>query len=1393
MNTKSLKTIEKVVAVLCATVIILLAVLALIIYSRNLNRYHLEKQIAVSGDIKIDDQTKEIIYTPADSRSFKISDIIKLIANDKNIKLNGVDRIINLSPDFSSTNFDVSYKNKKIVATYKLKINYTNILFIYSENRYLGCVVKNVFSSKENKVKFINDNFIVDIDPLFFSDKEYTNLIDVDNEDVIKEQEKIYVMDRREHDGEYCINFLDNNNNLVNKKYYKGRTKIIRPADDFIPGYKVANWYRDKEKSQVFDFSNIVSNLDINIYGDFVKTAVKLNLYLGDSIYQVITGEERSIISLPDLNDRVTQDVRIHFTGWYNNISNGEIFNESLMPSEDMDLYAHFIDRYKINLWNNGDLLITKYVTPGDSIVLNKLIDNGTNEFKGWIWYNYEGLPVPTIFTPDKDTELHARWLNPGYLIEYYFENVEDEGYSLYDSTHINAMVNDVVELQEADKKVFDNMILDLTHPETKIGALTVSDNIFNNRFKLFYKRNIIKVTFDLQGGSGLDPLLYQIKSGATITKPQNHPSKDGYVFKYYTLSSANQFEFDFKTPLNQDTVIYAIWGAENNTNVKDVKIEHYVETFNDSEYELYKTEHISLEINSSYEAKPLEIVGFTYNASKSDKSIVVLQDSILKIYYTRNIYTISFDTQGGLPNIDDMNVKYNDIVREPNVTLVKPGKMFAFWSLTAEETISTYDFNSKVKTNFTLYAHYTEKEVYQCTINYYIKGTTIPVPGVESPIMRNGYVNEFIEISHPMVVGYVVTDGMPILINLNVPNKVVNIYYEVDNSQTFTHTINYYLSGTTNLVPGIERNSDMVTGAIGYSKTVTYPTAPSGYKLVDTNITSETVTIVNGFNTSSIVYYEIDVTQNTFIGKINYYLKGTTNKVPGITPNPDSVTGYIDQVVNVIAPVAPSGYKESAGNPTTITIKGNNSAVVNIYYEVDNSQTFTHTINYYLNGTTNLVPGIERNSDMVTGAIGYSKTIIYPTAPSGYKLVDTNITSETVTIVNGFNTSSTVYYEPLPPKEIRKVLTRGYHTVILTEDGSVYMCGQNNYGQLGLGDNIDRDVPTLLPSSSYGNEKIYDVYLGEYHTAILTENRSLYMCGQNNCGQLGLGDNIDRDVPTLLPSSYYSGQIIDKVFMGVYNTAILTENRDLFTWGYGESGQLCVGSLSNRNIPTFVPHARYGYKIIKEVSLGLSHTAILTTDDLIYMCGSNFLGELGINNNSNQILPVLIPSIDYDYKQIKKVSLGHNTTAILAEDGSLYVCGLNSRGQLGLGDTANRQTLTLLPSSSYGNKRIKDVSLGYNTTAILTEDGSLYVCGQNDYGQLGLGVGDTYDHNVPILLSVLNYGNMRVKEISIGAYHSIILTTENSIYVWGVNHGGQLGLGDKVNRTIPTLLSPIV
>ena len=300
-------------------------------------------------------------------------------------------------------------------------------------------------------------------------------------------------------------------------------------------------------------------------------------------------------------------------------------------------------------------------------------------------------------------------------------------------------------------------------------------------------------------------------------------------------------------------------------------------------------------------------------------------------------------------------------------------------------------------------------------------------------------------------------------------------------------------------------------------------------------------------------------------------------------------------------------------------------------------------------------------------------------------------------------------------------------------------------------------------------------------------------MCGQNNCGQLGLGDNIDRDVPTLLPSSYYSGQIIDKVFMGVYNTAILTENRDLFTWGYGESGQLCVGSLSNRNIPTFVPHARYGYKIIKEVSLGLSHTAILTTDDLIYMCGSNFLGELGINNNSNQILPVLIPSIDYDYKQIKKVSLGHNTTAILAEDGSLYVCGLNSRGQLGLGDTANRQTLTLLPSSSYGNKRIKDVSLGYNTTAILTEDGSLYVCGQNDYGQLGLGVGDTYDHNVPILLSVLNYGNMRVKEISIGAYHSIILTTENSIYVWGVNHGGQLGLGDKVNRTIPTLLSPIV
>ena len=85
-------------------------------------------------------------------------------------------------------------------------------------------------------------------------------------------------------------------------------------------------------------------------------------------------------------------------------------------------------------------------------------------------------------------------------------------------------------------------------------------------------------------------------------------------------------------------------------------------------------------------------------------------------------------------------------------------------------------------------------------------------------------------------------------------------------------------------------------------------------------------------------------------------------------------------------------------------------------------------------------------------------------------------------------------------------------HTLIY--DGyELYGFGDNYFGQLGLGDNINRNVPTLMMT----DKSIRKIVCGCYHTLILKESGELFVFGNNEFGQLELSDNVSRNVPTLM------------------------------------------------------------------------------------------------------------------------------------------------------------------------------------------------------------------------------------------------------------------------------------
>lgn len=142
-----------------------------------------------------------------------------------------------------------------------------------------------------------------------------------------------------------------------------------------------------------------------------------------------------------------------------------------------------------------------------------------------------------------------------------------------------------------------------------------------------------------------------------------------------------------------------------------------------------------------------------------------------------------------------------------------------------------------------------------------------------------------------------------------------------------------------------------------------------------------------------------------------------------------------------------------------------------------------------------------------------------------------------------------------------------------------------------------------------------------------------------------------------------------------------------------------------------------------------------------------------------------------------KVVSL-YQTSFVLTTDGFVYGTGLNTSGQLGLGNSINQNLWVPIPKSAFGNNNIIQIAPGLNHSLALDENGTLYVTGSNSYGQIGRASTNTWTQ-----VSSNNFDNKRVVAIAAGDYHSFAVTENGSLYVTGRNNNYQLGTGDDINR----------
>lgn len=267
----------------------------------------------------------------------------------------------------------------------------------------------------------------------------------------------------------------------------------------------------------------------------------------------------------------------------------------------------------------------------------------------------------------------------------------------------------------------------------------------------------------------------------------------------------------------------------------------------------------------------------------------------------------------------------------------------------------------------------------------------------------------------------------------------------------------------------------------------------------------------------------------------------------------------------------------------------------------------------------------------------------------------------------------------------------------------------------------------------------------------------------------------------------------------GGAHTCALTTGGSAFCWGRGESGQLGIAvptttcELQTGPFPcSMVPVAVGGGLTFAQLAAGGSHTCGLTSDGVAYCWGDNVSGQLGDNSSNNRDTPALVAT----ELRFVAIDAGARHTCGLTSDGAAYCWGANDRGQLGTGTTSSSP----VPVAVTGGHTFQQIAAGgfevsegdrVGQTCALTTTGDAYCWGDNERGQLGIGVtGSPYEitaHPVPAPVS----GDIKFVALTTGlARHTCGVTAARSAYCWGENSFGALGDGSTSDSSVPVPVS---
>lgn len=348
------------------------------------------------------------------------------------------------------------------------------------------------------------------------------------------------------------------------------------------------------------------------------------------------------------------------------------------------------------------------------------------------------------------------------------------------------------------------------------------------------------------------------------------------------------------------------------------------------------------------------------------------------------------------------------------------------------------------------------------------------------------------------------------------------------------------------------------------------------------------------------------------------------------------------------------------------------------------------------------------------------------------------------------------------------KVVLSAASIIALKTDGTVWSWGINTYGQLGHGDTVDKSSPVQISSLSSVSD-IAGSVTGVF-VLFLKSNGLVYSCGYNAYGQLGIGDALPRSAPTQI-TAISDINLIAASPSGYFAAAIDVTNQVLM-WGRNNQGQLGIENTITYNTPQGVAIAA------NKIALGQDHTVARKTDGTLWGWGDGASYVFANGATTDYSSPIQIGAAT-DWVDVYASS---SVTGAIKTNGTVWTTGNTGSGQLGIQSETNPGVSSSL-GQVVGITSPSMVVGGVNAMNFLVGNtwyGSGYA-GLAGYNLFGLS-GEYGYRSSPVQVG----SNKGWKATAFGEQYGLFISKTGALYSSGRNLYGQLGLNNDLIYSSP-------